>query len=120
LQEYQSANGQPANGQIDEQPHREFEQLTPYTTYQIKAEDLQWVGKSPLQPAAQAGLKKMLYPSLADLAAERSHSDKNFLRSVNPGRNLGKLRPGDTVRVPNVTPFEILSIKPSEGTAPKS
>jgi hypothetical protein len=94
LHEYQSANGQPASGQIDEQLHREFEQLTPYTTYQIKEEDLEWVGKSPLQPAAQARLKKMLYPSLADLVAERFHSKKNFLRSLNLGRSLDKAASG--------------------------
>ncbi|MBV8588306.1 MAG: L,D-transpeptidase family protein [Verrucomicrobia bacterium] len=120
LQEYQAANSQPANGQIDERLHRDLEQLAPYANYQIKDEDLQWVGKSPTQPAAQARLKKMLYPSLADLVAERFHTNRDFLRALNPHLTLAKLRPGDTVKVPNVTPFEIESIKPTEDSPPRT
>jgi lipoprotein-anchoring transpeptidase ErfK/SrfK len=119
LQEYQSANGQTTAGPIDDQLRQQFGTITPYTKYQIRAEDLRWVGQSPLRPAAQARLKKLPYPSLIDFVAERFHTSKDFLRSLNPGRNLEKLRPGDTLQVPNVAPFQIESIKPAEDTAPR-
>jgi lipoprotein-anchoring transpeptidase ErfK/SrfK len=119
LQKYQSANDQSGNGQISERLQQEFARLVPYTSYQVRAEDLQWVGKSPVNPAAQARLKKLPYPSLIDFVAERFHTNKDFLRSLNPRRNLEKLRPGDTLQVPNVTPFQIEFIKPAEDTAPK-
>jgi lipoprotein-anchoring transpeptidase ErfK/SrfK len=119
LQGYQSANGQTLAGSIDEQLRQAVGKLTPYTKYQIKAEDLQWVGKSPLRPVAQARLKKLPYPSLIDFVAERFHTSKDFLRSLNPDRNLEKLHPGDTLQVPNVTPFQIEYIKPAEDTAPR-
>ena len=49
----------------------------------------------------------MPYSSLLEFVAERYHAEQDFLRKLNPGMDLEKLQPGDTVKVPNVQPFEI-------------
>ena len=49
----------------------------------------------------------MPYSSLLEFVAERYHAEQDFLRKLNPGMDLEKLQPGDTVNVPNVQPFEI-------------
>jgi lipoprotein-anchoring transpeptidase ErfK/SrfK len=42
-----------------------------------------------------------------DFVAERYHTDPDFIRKLNPGRNLNALKIGSTVQVPNVQPFQI-------------
>jgi len=56
----------------------------------------------------------MPYRSIVEFVAERYHSDETFLRNLNSGRNMNALKPGDTVRVPNVTPFQIETLHPVE------
>ena len=41
----------------------------------------------------------------------RGHAAPDFLRKLNAGKDLDKLKPGDTVRVPNVEPFKIEDVK---------
>ena len=79
----------------------------PYTTYTIRPEDEQFVGEVASQPSEQAKLKAMLYGSLLEFVAERYHAAEDFLRKLNPGMDLEQLKVGDTVKVPNVQPFEI-------------
>jgi len=79
----------------------------PYTTYTIRPEDEKFVGAVASKPSEQAKLKALLYGSLLEFVAERFHSAEDFLRKLNPGMDLDKLKPGDTVKVPNVLPFEI-------------
>jgi hypothetical protein len=38
--------------------------------------------------------------------AERFHSAEDYLRKLNRPMNLEELKPGDTVKVPNVLPFK--------------
>jgi lipoprotein-anchoring transpeptidase ErfK/SrfK len=119
LRLYQTANGNGASG-IDSELKQELSDLTPlYIGYQIKPDDLAWVGKSPLRPAAQAKRKFMPYPSIADFVAERFHTNISFLASLNPGKNLDKIRPGDTVQVPNVPPLELSGLKEAEDVPPR-
>jgi len=82
-----------------------------YTQYTIGPDDSKWVGPTSSKPSAQAKFKKLLYGDLLEFVAERYHSDPDFLRKLNPGLNLDSLKTGDTVRVPNVAPFEIEKIK---------
>jgi lipoprotein-anchoring transpeptidase ErfK/SrfK len=115
LRLYQAANGGSATGQIDPQLDQELTSLNPiYITYQIKPGDLAWVGKSPQRPVAQANRKSMPYPSLADFVAERFHTSIPFLASLNRGKNLSGLHPGDAIQVPNLPPMEILSLKAAD------
>jgi lipoprotein-anchoring transpeptidase ErfK/SrfK len=120
LRLYQTANDRDGNGQVDSQLKQDLTNLAPeYISYQIKPGDLDWVGKSPQTPAAQAKLKFMPYPSLADLVAERFHTSVRFLASLNHTKNLSILHPGDAVQVPNVPPFEVEGLKAADDIPPR-
>jgi lipoprotein-anchoring transpeptidase ErfK/SrfK len=102
---YKMAHDLPATGAVDEQLLAQVPE--PYTTYTIRPEDLNFVGEVASTPSEQAKLKAMPYGSLLEFIAERFHAAEDFLRKLNPGMDLEKLQPGETVRVPNVQPFEI-------------
>jgi lipoprotein-anchoring transpeptidase ErfK/SrfK len=102
---YKKANGLPPTGAVDQQLLAEVPD--PYTTYTIRPEDEQLVGETASKPSEQAKLKAMKYGSLLEFVAERYHAAEDFLRKINPGMNLDELKVGDTVKVPNVQPFEI-------------
>jgi lipoprotein-anchoring transpeptidase ErfK/SrfK len=119
LRLYQNANGSGSGG-INGELKEQLSNLAPeYISYQIKPDDLTWVGKSPQKPAAQARRKFMPYPSIADFVAERFHTNLSFLAQLNRGKNLGKLHPGDTVQVPNVTPLELSTLKEADDVPPR-
>ncbi len=82
-----------------------------YVKYTLKKEDLRWIGKVPLKPEDQEGMKYMYYRSLAEFVCERYHTNWNFLHKLNPGINLDRLKAGDVLTVPNVVPFQIEDIK---------
>lgn len=88
----------------------------PYTTYTIAPPDEKFVGPVASKPSAQARLKALPYGSLLEFVAERFHSAEDFLKKINPGKNLEQLKVGDTVKVPNVNPFEIEKL--TEGFIP--
>jgi lipoprotein-anchoring transpeptidase ErfK/SrfK len=102
---YKKANGLPPTGAVDEQLFAQVPE--PYTIYTIRPEDEQFVGETASRPSQQAKLKAMKYGSLLEFIAERYHAAEDFLRQLNPGMDLEKLKPGDIVKVPNVEPFEI-------------
>ncbi len=106
LDRYRQAHGLPINGKIDSDIP--LDSVNPiFTTYQIRPDDLKYVGDLPGKPPEQSKLKYMVYPSLLEFVGERYHSDPDFLVKLNKGMNLEKLKPGDTVRVPNVEPFKL-------------
>ena len=78
-----------------------------YTTYTIKGDDLAYIGDLPTEHAEQAKLKFQPYTSLLEFVAERFHSAEDFIKKLNPGTKWEKLQPGDSVKVPNVLPFEV-------------
>jgi lipoprotein-anchoring transpeptidase ErfK/SrfK len=110
---YQIADGQKPTGQIDPQMQQELERIFPiYTTYTLTAEDLTRIDPTlPSKPKDQAHLKVLNYGSIAGFLAERFHSDPEFIVKLNKGVNLDRLKPGDSVRVPNVQPFQIETMK---------
>jgi len=67
-----------------------------------------WVNPSlPTKRSMQASAKKMSYRSIAEFMAERYHSDVPYLTEINAGLKIQNLKPGDSIIVPNVDPFEI-------------
>jgi len=82
-----------------------------YTDYTITPEDEKTVGDVPTKPAEEAKVKRMPYPSLLTFVEERYHASPDFLKKLNPGKNLDDLKAGDIVRVPNVAPFKIEDLK---------
>lgn len=110
LGRYALAKGLPMDATIYDQ--LDLANLYPiYTSYSVQEADLAWIGPTAAKPAAQSKFKKLLYGSLLEFVAERYHSDEEFLRRLNKGMNLDDLKPGDTIRVPNVEPFKIEEIQ---------
>lgn len=116
LERYLSAQGQPDAG-LSEQPPQKLpvpldqgkEMLTSYT---ITGDDTARIGSVASSPAAQAKQKSMPYESLLELVGEKFHADRELLRHLNPGVELGALKEGDAVKVPNVAnPFEIGAVE---------
>jgi lipoprotein-anchoring transpeptidase ErfK/SrfK len=113
LQRFQAAHGQQPSGQIDSDVQQKLQTISPvYRTYTLTDGDLRWVGTVPSEPAGMAKLKKILYRSALDYIAEKFHADPAFIRKLNSGQNLGDLKKGSTVQVPNVQPFQIETILP--------
>lgn len=116
LVHYKRAHGMAETGSVDSWL---FDQVPEtYTTYTIPEEALNFVGETASKPSEQSKLKKMKYGSLLELIAERYHSAEDFLKKINPGMKLENLKPGDTVKVPNVLPFKIEDLH--EGFAEKN
>jgi lipoprotein-anchoring transpeptidase ErfK/SrfK len=121
LQRFQAAQGQQPSGQIDPALQQELEKISPvYTTFTLTDGDLHRVGKIPSEPAGMAKLKKILYRSVLDYVAERYHTDPEFVRKLNPGRNLNSLKKGSTVQVPNVQTFQIETVQPVADLPPRT
>lgn len=113
LLRYQIANGQNPTGQIDSDMQKQLEAIFPiYTTYTVTADDLTRIDPSlPYKPPEQAKKKAMPYRSLSEFIGERFHSDPEFIVKLNREKKVDSLKPGATVRVPNVPPFRIEDFK---------
>jgi lipoprotein-anchoring transpeptidase ErfK/SrfK len=108
LQRYQVANGLPPTGQIDQVLQKQLERIFPiYTTYELKEDDFKRVGATPFKPKEQAKTKAMLYRSILEFISERFHSGEDFIAKLNSEKKMESLKVGDTVRVPNVPPFQL-------------
>lgn len=105
LVSYKKANGLPVTGAVDKSFLDEVPEA--FTIYTIPPEAEKFVGPTSGKPSEQAKLKALLYGSLLEFICERFHSAEAYVRKLNPGMNLDELKPGDTVKVPNVRPFEV-------------
>lgn len=81
-----------------------------FVPYTVTEADLQSVGQLPGNVAGKAKLKFLPYRNIADAIAEKFHSDVHFIEHLNPGK-LKRVKAGDQVKVPNVEPFELASVK---------
>ncbi|CAN5669549.1 L,D-transpeptidase [soil metagenome] len=113
---YKVANGLPTTGAFDATLLEQVPEA--YTTYTIRPEDEKFVGPVASKPSEQAKLKALPYSSFLELVCERFHAAEEYVRQLNPGVNFARLQPGDTLKVPNVIPFEIELLK--EGFIPEN
>ena len=81
-----------------------------FISYTVTETDVQTVGQLPSHVPEEAKLKFLPYRDVADAIAEKFHSDIHFLEQLNPGKLKG-LKAGDQLKVPNVEPFELTSVK---------
>ena len=81
-----------------------------FVSYTVTEADVQNVGPLPSQVPEEAKLKFLPYRDVADAIAEKFHSDIHFLEQLNPHKLKG-LKAGDQLKVPNVEPFELASVK---------
>ncbi|PYL98130.1 MAG: hypothetical protein DME27_06300 [Verrucomicrobia bacterium] len=102
---YKRAHLMPLRGTVDQWLLDQVPE--PFTNYTIPPEAENFVGPTASKPSEQAKLKALKYGSLLELVAERFHSAEDYLRKLNLPMNLDALKPGDTVKVPNVVPFKI-------------
>jgi lipoprotein-anchoring transpeptidase ErfK/SrfK len=68
----------------------------------ITTEDAALVGRVPTGWVEKSKLARLPYPSLDQLVAERYHCSRGLLATLNPGRDLARLAPGDKLIVPLV------------------
>ena len=105
LLSYKRANGMETTGAVDQTLLAEVPQA--YTTWTIPPEALNFIGPTSSKPSEQAKFKALKYGDLLELVSERFHAAQDFIRKINPGINFEALKPGDTLNVPNVQPFQI-------------
>jgi len=112
LVSYKHAHGMRETGAVDQWL---LDQVpVAFTNYTIKGDDFAFVGELPTGHAEQAKLKFLPYTSLLEFVAERFHSAEDYIKKLNPGVNFDRLKPGDQLKVPNVLPFEIETIKEAD------
>jgi lipoprotein-anchoring transpeptidase ErfK/SrfK len=92
-----------------------------FIDYTVTKADLETTGEVPASVPEQAKQKSLPYKDAAEAIAEKFHADVDFLAELNPGRTKS-IKAGDILRVPNVEPFELSTVKDlkpgSEVTAP--
>ena len=71
-------------------------------SYTITREDAALVGPVPTDWLKRSELEAMTYESLHELVAERGHCTRATVARLNPDTDLGQLRAGDAVVLPNV------------------
>lgn len=81
-----------------------------FIDYVVTEADVKATGELPKEVPEMAKLKWLPYASVAEAVAEKFHVDIDYLKELNPGK-LDALKAGDTLRVPNVQPFEISGVK---------
>ncbi|MEM0895925.1 MAG: L,D-transpeptidase [Verrucomicrobiota bacterium] len=86
----------------------------PYTTYAVRHSDFEHIGHVPFEPAQQAEVHYLSYRSVLEFVAERYHTDERFLQDLNPGVEWPTIAPGSVIKVPNVTPFQIESVRKNQ------
>ena len=115
---YRQSQGQPAAPEADAKSKTppdtsglDLQSIQPvFIDYTITEQDAAAVGELPEGPEAQSKVKSLPYGSLAEAIAEKFHCDLDFLKQLNKGE-AEKMKPGQTVKVPNVKPFELAAVK---------
>ena len=87
----------------------------PYAAFKITDVHFQYVDETlPAKPEDQVAYQYMFYRSMAELVAERFHTDETFLAKINPKKNTNALKSGDVIYAPNVKPFRIEDVPKSK------
>lgn len=81
-----------------------------FIEYVVREADVKATGKLPQEVPEMAELKWLPYATVAESVAERFHADVDYLKELNPGK-LEALKAGDTLKVPNVKPFDLGGVK---------
>ncbi len=75
----------------------------PFINYIVTADDVAQIGVMAEKVPDQGKQKSLPYTSVLELLGERFHSERDFLRRLNPGVNLDTLAVGREVRVPDIS-----------------
>jgi len=115
LKAFQSAHGLPVTGHPDCATWKALDtaaSLEPLTTYRVTAADAggPFTPEIPADLTEQARLPALDYRNLTEKLAERFHAAPQLLLALNHGK---KIEPGETIRVPNVTPYVPTKTRPA-------
>ena len=106
LAAFQSVNGLPASGSIDQPTWQKLDERVghqpPLISYTISETDVSgpFTPDIPSDLTAQAKLDALNYRDPAEALGERFHANPSLLMSLNPDASLA--RAGETITVPNV------------------
>src|SRR5436305_4046569 len=92
LVHYKRAHGMAETGAVDSWLLEQVPET--YTSFTIPPEAENFVGATASKPSEQSKLKRLNYGSLLEYTAERYHSAEDFLKKLNPGMNVEKLKVG--------------------------
>jgi lipoprotein-anchoring transpeptidase ErfK/SrfK len=84
-----------------------------FISYTVTEADLKNLGPVPNDVPAQAKLKALPYQTAAEAIAEKFHTDLDYFRELNPEKT-NDIKAGDTLRVPNVEPFDLIAVMEAE------
>ncbi len=74
--------------------------------YAIASSDFEEIGPVPTSWVAKSQLDRLGHASLDEVLAEKFHCTRGLLETLNPGRSINSLKPGDKVIVPILPPPE--------------
>ena len=103
---FQSENGIKPTGVIDEATFRKLVEhagnVNPISRYNVTSSDVsQELVTIPEDPYEKAELDCLCYESHLEALSEKFHTTPEFLRTLNPGKDLEKLTSGQALMVPN-------------------
>ena len=81
----------------------EAAQQRPFIAYTVTPDDAAQIGVMAEKVPDQGKQKSLPYTSVLELLGERFHSERDFLRRLNPGVNMDALAAGSEVRVPDIS-----------------
>jgi lipoprotein-anchoring transpeptidase ErfK/SrfK len=106
IEAFQAYHGLRVTGQADSATRAALglDSQPPVARYVITRSDAADVAPPPLNWIAKSNTDRLRYPSLAALVGERGHCSRWLLSKLNPNIDLDRLKAGDAVVIPNVTP----------------
>jgi len=102
--EFQRVRGLPRTGHLDEATAAalKVDPARVFVRYTIQPADLKEVGPVPKSWLARSKLKRLGHASLLEVIAEKFHCHRRLLETLNPGKQIASLKPGQQVIVPAV------------------
>jgi len=104
-EEFQRVRGLPVTGLWDEATAKAL-QVRPddvISKYTIQQADFDEIGPLPTSWVEKSRLNQLGHEALENVLAEKFHCATHLLATLNPGKNINALRPGDAVYVPTVS-----------------
>ena len=108
VKSWNEVNGHPINGWAAANLAARKAVPNPFATAVVPEAAKEWVDPTlPYKRSLQAKRKRMSYRSYGEFMSERYHCDVPYLIELNGAAKVNRLKPGDSLIVPNVTPFHI-------------
>lgn len=105
---YQTARSLPLSGSFDVTTGKALKIRDPvFETLKLSKSDFDQIGPKPQSWRARGQLDRMRFNSILEMVAERSESNPEFIRQLNPDLDWSRLKPGRRIRVPRVPRFRI-------------